>query len=85
MKFSTFAASYGDIDTTRPTISMRDLYTLWDALSNVATDEGGNIEAPFLHFACGTFRETIWRWFERKNTDFVVGDVCQGIRRAEFA
>lgn len=62
-------------------------YRLWDAFADipVATGDGelpaDSIEAPFLHFGVGTAREDIWRWFEARNPDFVVGDVLQGHRR----
>lgn len=58
-------------------------YELWDQLANVIVDSDGCITSEFLHFDVGTHRETIWRWFESRHPDFVVGEVMQGIRRAD--
>lgn len=63
----------------RPTL--KALYALWDKLSDVPVDEQGLLEADFLYFEAGKPREDVWRWFEARNPDFVVGDVMQGKRK----
>lgn len=66
---------------------LNELYKLWDALGNVPVSAGTKAVAPdtieeaFLHFPIGTPRETIWRWFEAQNPEFMVGEVMQGHRR----
>lgn len=70
---------------------LADYYALWDSLADVAVGTGdagdvaeGAIAQQFLHFPIGTPCEDIWRWFERQHPDFVVGEVMQGIRKAEW-
>lgn len=63
--------------------SLSDLYAKWDQLSDVAIDEEGAIDEPFLHFSKGTPREEIWAWFERRNPKFVVAELQRGIRRSD--
>lgn len=63
--------------------TLGDLYASWDRFADVPVSEDGAIEAPFLHFRVGVERETIWRWFESKNPQFVVGEVLNGIRHED--
>lgn len=70
--------------------TLSDYYALWDSLADIPVAEGessemeeGAIEQDFLHFRAGTPREDIWRWFESQHPEFVVGEVQQGIRRAD--
>lgn len=38
---------------------------LWDEFGDLPMDpETERMEAPFLHFPAGTFREDVWHWFE---------------------
>lgn len=60
--------------------SLAACYVLWDQLADVPVSEDGEIEHGFLHFSSGTPREDIWRWLERQNPLFLVGEVQQGIR-----
>lgn len=62
-------------------LTLSDLYAKWDQLSDVPVNDFDEIELDFLGFSAGTHREEIWRWFERSNPEFVVGDVMQGIRK----
>lgn len=56
-------------------------YWWWDRMTAVPVCDDGRIEEPFLHFAVGTYRETLWKWFEAQHSGFIVGEVTQGIRR----
>lgn len=60
---------------------LHELYKLWGQLGDIPTDEESNTDAPFLDFPTGTPVQDIWHWFERQNSDFIVGDVLAGIRR----
>lgn len=71
------------IEQTAEAKPLGDLYANWDRFADVPVSEDGAIEAPFLHFAVGAERETIWRWFESQNTRFIVGDVMNGIRHED--
>jgi hypothetical protein len=66
---------------------LAELHQLWDKLSDVPTVyEGpneGQLEEKFQHFEPGTPREDVWRWFEKQNKSFIVGEVMHGIRRVE--
>lgn len=70
-------------------IPMNELYQLWDQLGDVPTTFEGDdvdcIEQPFLQFEVGTHREEIWRWFEEKNPQFLVGEVMTGVRLSDAA
>jgi len=38
---------------------------LWAELGDIPVNgDNDTLEAPFLHFAIGTPRETVWHWFE---------------------
>mgnify|MGYP005991662643 FL=1 len=39
---------------------------LWTQLSNIPTNDEGEIEESFQHFEAGTDREEIWGWFEEE-------------------
>lgn len=71
-------------------LTLMALYALWEQLGDIPVFpertpdfEMDSIEEPFLHFAVGTPREDIWRWFESQNAKFIVGDVMQGIRHCD--
>lgn len=63
--------------------SLPELYALWKRLGTIPTNRKDRIDAGFLQFEKGTPREDIWRWFEGRSRNFVVGEVMQGIYRAE--
>lgn len=65
----------------RPTL--KALYALWDQLGDIPVDEHDCMEAGFLYFDAGKPREDVWRWFESRHPDFVVGDVMQGKRKQD--
>lgn len=45
----------------------QDIKNLWMTFGDVPMDPGTEcLEAPFLHFPAGTFREDIWKWFEEE-------------------
>jgi len=72
------AGPLGGSDSQRP---LTELYALWDQLGDVpVTDDGEQLDAPFLHFPPGTQTLDVWHWFEAQNRLFVVGDVQQGVR-----
>lgn len=70
-------------------MTLTELYALWANLGDVPTvfdgDDVDCLEEPFHTFPAGTPREDVWHWFEGQNSDFIVGDVMQGIRRSEAA
>lgn len=68
------------MNTIRNLSALCHLYSAWDVLSDIPTDEADCIEEAFLHFPVGTCRETIWHWFESRNSGFVVGKVMEGQR-----
>lgn len=53
--------------------SIKELLELWNIFGDIAVDDEGNIETPFLEFESGTDREVIWSWFEEQNPAFSVG------------
>lgn len=61
--------------------ALDDLYALWDALGRASVDDGGRLQADWLHFQAGASTEEVWRWFESVNVEFVVGEVMEGRRR----
>jgi hypothetical protein len=69
----------------KPTLAA--LYALWDQLGDIPTGNTGDLvdclDQPFLQFAAGTPRETVWHWFESQHPQFIVGDVMQGLRLTE--
>ncbi|KKI36161.1 hypothetical protein VI03_25700 [Burkholderia vietnamiensis] len=67
-----------------PQRALSDLYQLWDKLGDAPTsDDGQRLDESFLHFGKGAEMETVWRWFEAQNPQFVVGEVMQGIRKTD--
>ncbi|MBA9846765.1 hypothetical protein ACUXIL_003405 [Ralstonia pickettii] len=73
------ANGYGSL----PLRTLSELYRLWDALRDVpVTEDGRNLDGAFLHFSKGVETESVWRWFEAQNPNFIVGDVQRGIRHA---
>lgn len=71
--------------------ALSTLYLQWENLRDIPVFEEstdthvpGSIEEPFLDFSVGTPKEEIWRWFERQNKNFIIGEVQQGIRRVEL-
>lgn len=60
---------------------LHELYKLWDQLGDIPTNEESNTDAPFLDFPAGAPTQEIWHWFERQNSDFVVGEVLAGVRK----
>ncbi|MBA9859495.1 hypothetical protein [Ralstonia insidiosa] len=64
--------------------SLDELYALWDELRDIpVTEDGQHLDAVFQHFSKGAEIETVWRWFEAQNPQFIVGDVQRGVRRAD--
>ena len=46
-----------------------ELEELWGQLDDIPMNpETECIEAPFLNFPAGTFREDIWRWFDENHS-----------------
>lgn len=82
-EFLASASESASNDHCNTADSLSDLYAKWDQLSDVAIDEEGVIDEPFLHFSKGTPREEIWAWFESRNPKFVVAELQRGIRRTE--
>lgn len=83
-EFAIFVKS--DLPVPAGTISLAQLYRLWDELGNVlVTDNGEYIDEPFLTFHKGSRLEDVWRWFESRNPRFVVGQVMQGIRLPDIS
>lgn len=60
--------------------SLATLYEHWDRFSDTPVSEKDELDETFGPFDKGTPRETVWKWFERQNARFVIGDVQQGIR-----
>ncbi|WP_176043057.1 hypothetical protein [Burkholderia stabilis] len=61
--------------------TLSELDQLWSLLGDVpVTPDGQHLDAPFLHFVKGAETETVWRWFEAQNPQFIVGNVQQGVR-----
>jgi hypothetical protein len=63
------------------------LYELWAKLGDIPTGFDGDdvdcLDEPFLHFAVGTPREDVWHWFEAQHPGFIVGEVMQGLHKAD--
>jgi hypothetical protein len=69
-------------------MELKTLYTLWRELVCVPTEgvnqpmqpkaAGDVIKEEFLGFPAGTPVEDVWRWFERQNPNFVLGEVMEG-------
>lgn len=76
-------AAIADSNPRSAGITLSALYAKWDQLADVPIDEDDAIQAPFLHFAKGADRQTIWHWFEQQHPDFRVADVQRGIRRVD--
>ncbi|KWN05415.1 hypothetical protein WT83_29110 [Burkholderia territorii] len=68
----------------QPQRTLSNLYQLWDKLGDVPiSDDGQHLDESFLHFGKGAEKETVWRWFEAQNPQFIVGEVVQGIRKTD--
>lgn len=56
------------------TYSIKQLLSLWNILSDIPVDEGGEfVDQDFLHFKAGDEVMDIWRWFEEQHPNFSAG------------
>lgn len=71
-------AKSAGFDVIKGHIPLEDLHALWQSGKDVPISDEGYIEEPWAGFPDGTFREEIWRWFEKQNPQFVVGSLLKG-------
>ncbi len=60
--------------------TLADLSTLWNLLSDVClTEDGTELDDPFMHFEKGAAVSDVWHWFEKQNPLFVAAHAGQHI------